>query len=332
MATSALISTSNPDHSSLLRRLDMSIETYGLVFLDADRWRPFVELVCSRHAVEPRMITSGAPGSFPTFIVNRTHVVKFFGPLLDGLDCWHTEIEVAAMLGRTVPIPDVIGAGVVAESPPWRYIVSRFVDGEAYDQVRDRLDTSQRIRLARALGMLIRRVHDRDVPLGRALAPNWENWTAFIDIQRRDLANRHRAWGKLPEHLILHLDRYVDDYRIETSTAPVLVHADLHEQHVFGSIDGDREWRISGVIDWGDARIGDRFYELPALHLGLFRGDGIMLSAFLEAYGWPGYRTDSFARRAMTMTLLHEFNVLAKYTFPDDVQALDQLAENLWRV
>lgn len=335
MVISALISASNPEHGSLLRRLDIPLEMYRSVFTDAAWWRLYVEQVCARHAVEPRSITSGVPGSFPTFIVNQMLVVKFFGPLFDGLQCWRTEIEAATMLGKAMPplpIPGAIEAGVLSDTPPWRYIVSRFVVGETFGRARDRLDRRQRERLAHDLEVLLRRVHDLDVPVGSALRPEWDSWSEFVDSQRRGVVDRHRAWGKLPERLILELDRYLEGYSVETKAAPVLVHADLHEGHVLGAMDADHVWQISGVIDWGDARVGDRFYELPALHLGLFHGDLMMLSAFLDAYEWPGYRTDDFVHRAMKMTLLHEFNVLERIDVPNDVESLDQLAENLWRV
>jgi len=93
-------------------------------------------------------------------------------------------------------------------------------------------------------------------------------------------------------------------------------------------------WQPSGIIDFGDAMAGDRLYELVALHLGLFRCDKRLLRTFLDTYGFdPGLRRD-FVRRAMSLTLLHEFNVLSSVfpTFPDAgrVTSLAELATLLW--
>jgi aminoglycoside phosphotransferase (APT) family kinase protein len=120
----------------------------------------------------------------------------------------------------------------------------------------------------------------------------------------------------------------IDDYLVLDGTTQALVHADLHADHLF--VDGGR---LVGVIDWGDALIADPFYELPALHLGSFAANHDLLNAFLAGYGW---RVGSdFARRAMSMTLIHEFNVLAEVETAFDFArypSLEALASDLWRL
>ena len=73
------------------------------------------------------------------------------------------------------------------------------------------------------------------------------------------------------------------------------------------------------------------FFDLPSLAFGTFGGSKPLLRTFLDAYGWP-VEAD-FAHRAMTMTLVHEFNPLGHAMPPvEDVTTLDELAEMLWRV
>ena len=56
-----------------------------------------------------------------------------------------------------------------------------------------------------------------------------------------------------------------------------------------------------------------------------------MLGAFLRAYGWK--INSDFAGRAMTMTLLHEFNPLDGHLPPfDDIGSLHDLATRLWQL
>jgi hygromycin-B 7''-O-kinase len=123
------------------------------------------------------------------------------------------------------------------------------------------------------------------------------------------------------------------DELIDRSEPPALVHADLNRDHVLGESIGGA-WRPSGIIDFGDAIVGDRMYELVALHLGLFDADKRLLRAFFDAYGFDmGPRRD-FARRAMAMTLLFPFDTLGEVieNWPDAAAAasLDELAELLW--
>jgi hypothetical protein len=145
---------------------------------------------------------------------------------------------------------------------------------------------------------------------------------------RASCASRHRRRRTLPGFNPL-LDQ-IDDYLAPPSAERRLVHADLHGDHVFV-----RDGHLAGIIDWGDALCGDPYYDLPSLFPGTFGGSKPLLRAFLDAYGWPvGCESGiSFARRAMTMTLLHEFNPLGHAMPPlQDVTTLDELAEILWQL
>jgi len=118
----------------------------------------------------------------------------------------------------------------------------------------------------------------------------------------------------------------IDDYLAAPSATRRLIHGDLHADHVF--VD---DARLVGVIDWGDALCGDPYYELPALFFGTFGASTSLLRAFLQAYGWE--YTSDFSHRAMTMTLLHEYNPVGGHLPPlDDVGSLHDLAAKLWQL
>jgi aminoglycoside/choline kinase family phosphotransferase len=109
------------------------------------------------------------------------------------------------------------------------------------------------------------------------------------------------------------------------------VHADLNQDHVLGVWEA-QHWQPCGVIDFGDALVGDPTYELVALHLGLFRGDKRLLQAFLAAYG-DAELGRGLPTRAMAMTLLHEFDlldVLEPEVFM--VETLEELASRIWDI
>lgn len=333
-ATTPLVTSTSP---ALLDALVFPIEEYGERFVDLAFWQPYVELIADTHNLPAGEISMGEPGTFPTFILSRTHIVKFFGTPFDGLRCWAVEWDVARLVktvGLAIPIPDVIAAGTLSRDPDWHYLVAAFVPGDPFAVASLNLNAAAKREVAATFGRLLHPVHDLAIPTGSALGDGWDDWSAFIERHRQGVAARHRAWSVLPKHLLGEIDGYVAGYRIPEAVRPSLVHADLHDHHLIGASTGD-VWSIRGVIDWGDARLGDRFYELPALHLGLCHGDRAMLGAFLEAYGCADHRSDAFVRRAMTMTLLHEFNVLEKAGSIVDLDAiatLDDLADTLWRV
>jgi aminoglycoside/choline kinase family phosphotransferase len=88
------------------------------------------------------------------------------------------------------------------------------------------------------------------------------------------------------------------------------------------------------VIDFGDAMLGNIFYELSALHLDLFACDKSLLKAFLQAYGLPPDR--DFVRKAMVTSLLHQFDVYGHlFAWKPSLQkssTLDEFAERLWNI
>jgi aminoglycoside phosphotransferase (APT) family kinase protein len=114
-----------------------------------------------------------------------------------------------------------------------------------------------------------------------------------------------------------------------------VLHCDLTADHILGHFEGER-WQSTGIIDYGDAMAGDRIYELVALHIGLFHSNRRLLRAFLGAYGFDEALRRDFVRRAMSMTLLHEFDVLSGVfsTVSDAarVESLADLAVLLWDV
>jgi hygromycin-B 7''-O-kinase len=85
----------------------------------------------------------------------------------------------------------------------------------------------------------------------------------------------------------------------------------LNEDHVLGRFERGR-WQITGIIDFGDAQVGDPLYELVALHLGAFCCNKQLLRTFLGAYGSTDGQPEHFAARMMRLTLLHEFTVLGR--------------------
>jgi Ser/Thr protein kinase RdoA (MazF antagonist) len=111
------------------------------------------------------------------------------------------------------------------------------------------------------------------------------------------------------------------------------IHADLTRDHFLGRL-VDGHWSTMAVIDFGDAMLGNIYYELVALHLDLFDCDKRLLKTFLAAYSLPSDR--DFVHKMMVTSLLHQFDVNA-YLFalkPElrEFPTLDELAERLWNV
>jgi hygromycin-B 7''-O-kinase len=194
---------------------------------------------------------------------------------------------------------------------------------------------ADRVAVARFLGPVVRRIHALEPGPESPLRPSWEAFDAFLEERRARCAESHSAWGSLPEHLVAQLDAYVPSVGdlVDHGAPPRVLHCDLNADHILGAFEGGR-WRPAGIIDFGDAKVGDPVYELVALHIGLFRCDKRLLRTFLASYGADEALQCDLARRAMAMTLLHEFDVLSDVfeTFPEarDVATLPGLAGLIW--
>jgi hygromycin-B 7''-O-kinase len=299
-----------------------SRSSYARRFQDPVFWQPYLDEVLRRHGLPPRQAILGTGGTFPTFLVGE-YVVKFFGRRFDGAECFLIE---RALHSQVLPrlhlfTPRHVADGHLFETGwRWPYIVTTRLAGTAWREASHRPGDWQRV-VAAELGAALREVHALECPA----EPIWRG--DVLGALRATCAARQRSRRMLPEFLI----DQIDDYLAPLSAERCLVHADLHGDHIFV-----RDGHLAGIIDWGDALCGDPYYDLPALFFGTFGGSKPLLRAFLDAYGWPiGSESggSSFARRSMTMTLLHEFNPLGQaLPLSQDVTTLDELAEILWRL
>jgi Ser/Thr protein kinase RdoA (MazF antagonist) len=295
-----------------------SVEAYGQCFTDAGYWRPYVEAVCSRHGLSPiATVRAGLPGTFPTFIVNERHVVKLFGDLFDGAASFRAERAMYDLLAAepAIPAPAPIASGTLfaaAKGWPWPYLVLEALPGDSLGQVAGQVSFEDKLGICRFLGPIVRQLHTLMPTPGSALALTWETFERFLAELRAGCVARHRAWGTLPARLIDELDAALPPLAdlIDPAQPPSVLHGDLNDDHLLGSFVGEC-WQPRGIIDFGDALVGDRVHELVALHLGLFRGDKRLLRAFLDAYGFDAALQRAFVCRAMALTLLYRFDVLS---------------------
>ena len=318
-----------------------SVQAYGQQFTDPAYWRPYVEEVCARHGLGAcHAIRAGLPGTFPVFVVDGRYVVKLFGELFDGGTCFQVELEMYELLRSdpAIPAPSLVVSGTLFPPDggwPWPYIVTEVIPGTSLAEVEEQVSFDDKSAICGFLGSVARHIHALQPERAQHLRLSWDAFDRFLSEQLARCVEHHRTWGSLPEHLVRQLPDYLPSLSelVDHSVLPHVLHCDLNADHVLGDFDGGH-WRPNGIIDFGDAMAGDRVYELVALHIGLFRCDKRLLRVFLDAYGFDeGLRRD-FVRRAMSMTLLHEFGVLSDVfpRFPGaaKVDRLDELAALLW--
>jgi hygromycin-B 7''-O-kinase len=329
------------DRVELPRPIFASQAAYGQQFTDAAYWRPYVEAICARHGLAPcSVVRAGLPGSHPVFLVEEHWAVKLYTDMFGGAESFPIERELYRLFAcmPQLPTPALIAEGALFEADggwPWPYIITQVVPGTSLGEVRERVAPADMEQVAAYLGDIVRQLHALPAPDVGRLKPSWEPFLGFLELQRAGCTDNQRRWNALPEILLAQIDAYLPspEHLVDRSVAPTLMHGDLNADHVLGVWQANH-WCPTGIIDFGDARVGDVFYELIALHLGLFGCDKRLLRIFLDRYA-PGLdRSPDFVERAMSMTLLHEFAVLRSVfeQFPEarDIRNLADLAALIW--
>ena len=318
-----------------------SLDAYRKHFMDAVLWQPHVQEVCRRHGLLPcQQVRAGLAGSFPTFIVNDRWVVKFFGRLFGGEHAYDTELQVNRLLPPDLAVhaPALLYSGSLLANGlawGWPYLIYEYLPGISIGEVYGQVRFEDKLVLSSALGKVTRQIQHLPLDGAPLYHAGRDAYSRFLVQQRLSCTSNHRQWKSLPGHLVEQIEEYL--LPVETLADALiphgLIHADITRDHILGRLDGDG-WITLGLIDFGDARVGNIYYDLGALHLDLFGGDKRLLRAYLDAYGLEDRQ--QFAHKAMSTALLHEFNLfsLLENMEPHIRQAarLNDLAEMIWDI
>ncbi len=322
----------NPKKATALDML-VTREGYSRHFIDPVLWLPFIEQVSHRHDLKCTSVHPGKAGTYPTFIVNEEWVIKFFGPLFDGETCWEVELESANLLTAApeIPVAHVRARGELETVQGWNYLVYSFIPSVSIGEVYQRVTFEDKLAFAHWLGKSLHRMHALEIPshtsLPRLTAEKQLDWFT----KRRGASKQ--VWPS-------HLDSQLHDYlalsgTVNETIAHHFIHADLTPDHILGKLENGC-WTTLAIIDFGDAMLGNIFYELAALHFDLFKCDKRLLTVFLESYCLSENNRQNFVCKAMHTALMHQFDLfdLLFKQHPQwrEIQSLERLAAILWDV
>lgn len=293
---------------------------------DIDFWWPYATEILERHGLTEagREPVAGIGGTYPTVIAGDV-VVKLFGYSRWWRESYAAERAAYALVATDAEIaaPRMLGEGRLYDDvdAPWPYLITTRMTGTAWAYAG--LSPDQQRSVAADLGVQIRRVHALR-PSGVVTHPDWAT---------RDAAAAAKA-SSLPPHLVAQ----VDDFLARLGPFDrVFVHGDVTHRHAFVE-DG----RLTGIIDWGDAMVTDRHYEICQPYFNVFRSDKALLRVFLDACDWPVGK--DFPRKALGLALHRQAIGLAQHhsndvfhTLPallplQDIGTLDELAAELFAV
>ena len=293
---------------------------------DPDAWLPAGITIAERHRLPVDQLRRLGQGTNVVFTAGDGTIVKLYPPFERRFV--DADVAVARLLeGRIgVETPRIMAHD---ELEGWPYLVMTRLQGVELREIWPSLSRSDRLRLAREIGLLVARIHALPVA---GLAGLEGDWPGEVERRLAGAVERHRAQGmpepwlrQLPAFLARAQPLYPPDWK------PAIVSGDIHDYHLMVA-QRDGTWHISGLFDFDDSRIGFAEYDLAATALFLLNRDAALLHTFLDAYGYPRKsRDERLQRRLMAYTLLHRYRMWSwwRQAIVDDRTSttFDQLAQ-----
>ncbi len=302
------------------------VQAFNSLLRRPGQWVGAIATICEKHGLSGPFAQS-ENGSSVVFL-SEDHCIKLHPPLPGFLESHHCEAAALRCIGDglRIPTPQLLIEDALGE---WTYLVSTRLRGRSIDAVWDELDTNTRVALATQLGHAIRELHQLSA---EGLAAVCEPWQEFRKGQQERGLDAKRQRGLSPER-----SAEVTDFlrRFEGGDEPTkvssLLHTEIGPSHVL--VD---EGRVTGLIDFGDARVGDPEYDLAPVGMFVTRGDPVAFGSFCAAYGIDAAALADPARpaRLLRHALLHRYGTLAWYldVLSPPAGSLEQLATHWFGV
>lgn len=305
---------------------------YRGVRTDATFWRPYIEEALKSHSmsVEP-ILTIEGDGTNANFWLGSDKIFKIYTPFCRGRESKGMEVAALRNLAHSeVPVAPIITRGELMpldEDWKWPYVVLSRMPGRTLHALWPELPHEQRMGFAFQIGDLLKKLHSV-VPssdVSRTYQAIWPK--GFIDFLKR----QHQLVSAKAELAVVPI--YEEILRLNpaafVSGWPSLLHGDLDGTHLLV-----QNGQITGVLDFGDAKLGDPLYDFVTVHVDLFEQDTRLLTEMLRGYGMNPAKEKDFKSRLTAYAVLHEWDMvkdLPRWAVRSGANTLADLGEWMWR-
>jgi hygromycin-B 7''-O-kinase len=227
-------------------------------------------------------------------------VLKIFPPLLRH-QFVSEQISLSQLRGRLgVAIPEIVCEG---ERDQWPYLVITRMHGIVGSEAWPMLTEDMKERVLGQIGETIADVQRVPVGMLSGIEPRWE---PFLLTQIEGCRARHARLG-LPRKFLDGLDQLLSDAKalIPFDPPPVILTGEYIPENFLLAREGE-DWRLSGLIDFGDVMTGWGEYDLLGPSAFMTAGMPRRVLSLLRGFGYS--RTDidqAMKRRLMALMLLH---------------------------
>jgi hygromycin-B 7''-O-kinase len=304
-------------------------ETFQAWRADASQCLPAALDIARSHGLphaDPQVFSTGT--NLVVGLDDRL-ILKIFPPSLRS-QFVSERMALAQLRGHPgVPIPEIVLEG---ERDGWPYLVITRLSGILGTQAWPVLPEDQKERVLAEIGETIAEV--QRVPVGdlSRIEPRWDR---FIAKQIEACRARHARLG-LPPKFLDGLDDILRDAAtlIPLDAPPVILTGEYIPENFLLSSEGGN-WRLSGLIDFGDVMTGWGEYDLLGPSAFMTAGMAGRVGGLFRGFGYSTARCDfTLKRRLMALLLLHRFSDPNRHIciegWQDQAGDLFELQELLW--
>jgi hygromycin-B 7''-O-kinase len=282
--------------------------------------------LCARHGVAAAPVVPFRDGSNLVAAVGERHVVKLFPRA--HRHHWESERRVLPRFRDALPVevPELLAAG--EHDDGWRYVIITRVAGDSLEAVWPRLARDEREAVLAQLGDVMAAAHAQPVAELEQLPPRWAD---FVTAQRARSREHHARLG-MPAWFHRDLDALLDaaDPWLASLAPTAILTGEYTPFNLL--VDGAR---LTGMIDFGDAMIGPREYDLLGPSLFLAAGDGGLLRTLFAHARGPSWPLEPEVRRGLlALFVLHRYSnpdtQLRLAAWRDRARSMDDLGRMIW--
>jgi hygromycin-B 7''-O-kinase len=279
-----------------------------------ERWRPSVDRLLDSLGFSGAELRNLGGGNL-VLAINESHVIKLVPPLC--ANELTVEIPSLRIAGSSLPwpVPELCASGSWGS---WSYMVMSKIAGQSMHDVLSELPMEQKLRITHEIGQWLAALHQ--LPVTETLPDCVPTWEQYLAQEQALSIERQRAWG-VPDGIVAGMAACLEEANLSLHSERCFLHADLHDANVMvDNVEG--QWRITSVIDFGDAMVGEPLFDLLTPAMLIARGDRQILSALLDGYGIPVHeRNRELQTRLSAYAILHRYNNLKRYLHWSDPQA-----------
>lgn len=262
-----------PEHPSIAQACEL-IKSAPLSY-----WMPVLTRLQQAYGLQQDQWQRLPEGSNALFQLGDAVVVKLVPP--NWRHQGDKEIVVAPLLDGKLSLetPHLIGGGEVDN---WVFVVSSRVQGTSLADVWPSLGVEQKRVIMLQVGQLLRELRAVGVDSDSAIRVDWQQYIGTL-VSACLARHQRRA---MPAHLAQQVMSYLDAAGEFSRPAQTrFIHMDIHPWNLLARED-QGQWTLSGLIDFGDAIVGncDRFELLTPL-MFMAQGNPILVKAMLDSYG-----------------------------------------------